>query len=61
MAAAQSQVVQLCSTALRGTQKSIIVIIIGNEIKHTKNKTSIALHCMLLYHVIIHEYNVTNK
>ena len=56
MAAAQSQVVKLC-----GTQTSNIVTIIGNEIKHTKNKTIIALHCTLLYHVIIHEYNVTNK
>ena len=41
-------------------QKSIIVTLIGNEIKHTKNKTIIALHCTSLYHVIIHEYNVTN-
>ena len=38
----------------------IIVTIIGNEITYrpTKNKTIIALHCTLLYNVIIHAYNV---
>ena len=29
-----------------------------DEITHTKNKTSIALHCTLLYNLVIHEYNV---
>ena len=43
IAAAQSQVVKLCST-----QTSIIVTIIGNEMRH----------CTLLYNVIIHEYTV---
>ena len=61
MTAAQSQVVKLCSTAPVVRRRAFIVTLIGNEIKHTKNKTIIALHCTLLYHVIIHEYNVTNK
>ena len=38
MAAAQSQVVKLCSTAPVVRRRAFIVTLIGNEIKHTKNK-----------------------